>query len=89
MGVCIFQLYPHLPGGVAASEYDTFHSLILNEEFCRLGVPGLYDGLGGGMAIGLPPVSEFASLAVRDEVVPRVLSGQRRICLAISGVHYG
>eukprot|EP00793_Prasinoderma_coloniale_P000398 PRCOL_00005382-RA len=78
-----------LPGGVKPEEFDYFHELIISEEFCRLGCPALGDGLAGGLTIGLPPVVNFAPPALRDEVVPRVLSGERRIALAISDAYAG
>lgn len=82
----------HLPvkmiGGVDRGSFDYFHEMILHEEFCRLGLPGFQDSLATGMVIGLPPVMKFASKSVRDFVVPLVLSGAERICLAISGIAF-
>eukprot|EP00959_Pyramimonas_sp_CCMP1952_P350497 7343365-Pyramimonas_sp.AAC.3 len=46
-----------LPGRVDPERFDYFHELIIAEEFSRLGTPGLNDGLGGGLVIGLPPVT--------------------------------
>lgn len=49
-----------------------------------VGTPGYGDGLGGGMVIGLPPVVNFGRPELAAKVVPEVLSGRKRICLAIS-----
>lgn len=37
------------------------------------------------MVIGLPPVAHFAKPAVRDKVMRQVLTGEKTLCLAISG----
>jgi len=73
-----------LPGGVKPEEFDYFHELIAHEEISRLGLPSLVDGLGAGLVIGLPPVLVFGSNQLRMKVVPEVLRGEKRICLAIS-----
>ena len=36
------------------------------------------------MIIGLPPVLHFGSKALKDKIIPEVLSGEKKICLAIS-----
>jgi predicted heme/steroid binding protein len=80
---------PHLASfesicGVPVAEYDYFHEMILHEEFSNLGLPGFQDSLGTGMVIGLSPVINFAKKEVKARVVPQILSGQERICLAIT-----
>eukprot|EP00933_Yihiella_yeosuensis_P001533 TRINITY_DN10252_c0_g1_i1.p1 TRINITY_DN10252_c0_g1~~TRINITY_DN10252_c0_g1_i1.p1 ORF type:complete len:530 (+),score=105.16 TRINITY_DN10252_c0_g1_i1:124-1713(+) len=70
--------------GVKPSEFDAFHEQIAHEEMGRLECPAFNDGLGAGFCIGLPPVLHFAPPAIRDRVVPEVLLGKKRICLAIS-----
>jgi alkylation response protein AidB-like acyl-CoA dehydrogenase len=50
----------------------------------RLQCPSYNDGLGAGFCIGLPPVAMFCPPHIRDKVVPEVLLGNKRICLAIS-----
>merc|ERR1719437_287304 len=70
--------------GVKPSEFDHFHELIAHEEMGRLNCPSFNDGLGAGFCIGLPPVLHFAPAHIRDKVVPEVLRGDKRICLAIS-----
>jgi len=70
--------------GVKPSEFDHFHELIAHEEMGRLTYPAYSDGLGAGFCIGLPPVMHFAPPPIRDRVLPEVLRGEKRICLAIS-----
>ena len=46
-------------------------------------------GLMAGSVIGLPPVLNFGSDALKSRVVSDVLSGRRLICLAISEAFAG
>lgn len=70
--------------GVKPSEFDHFHELIAHEEMGRLNCPSYNDGIGAGFCIGLPPVLHFAPPHIRDKVLPEILRGNKRICLAIS-----
>lgn len=78
------KLAPTLPGGVTHEEFSYFHELIAHEEMARLGAPGYTDGLGAGMVIGLPPVMQFGPKWMKEQVAKEVLSGEQRICLAIT-----
>lgn len=70
--------------GIKPEEFDSFHELITHEEITRLGCPGLLDGLGSGLVIGLPAVIAFGTPAMKKTVVPECVLGDKRICLAIS-----
>lgn len=74
----------NLPGGVKPEEFDYFHEMIAHEETARLGTPGFADGITAGLTIGLPPIFNFGSPALKSKIVPEVLSGEKRICLAIT-----
>lgn len=76
-------------GDVAPEEFDYFHELILTQELCRTGTRGFGDGLSAGMVIGLPPVLNFASPQLKEQIVPAVLNGDKVICLAISEAFAG
>ncbi|KAF8656805.1 hypothetical protein AX16_002355 [Volvariella volvacea WC 439] len=79
-----------LMGGIVKPEqFDYFHELIVTQELARCGQRGYGDGLLAGSVIGLPPVLNFGSDAIKAKVVPDVLSGQRLICLAISEAFAG
>lgn len=78
------KLVPSLPGGVKPEEFDYFHELIAHEEIARIACPGYVDGLGAGMVIGLPPVTQFGPKWMKEKVAKEVLTGVKRICLAIS-----
>ncbi len=69
-------------GGISEG-IDIWYHNIVNEELARIGA----GGVGANLMvhnIGLPPVANFASDALRREVVPAVLSGEKRISLAIT-----
>eukprot|EP00240_Pyramimonas_obovata_P002298 CAMPEP_0118924594 /NCGR_PEP_ID=MMETSP1169-20130426/2660_1 /TAXON_ID=36882 /ORGANISM="Pyramimonas obovata, Strain CCMP722" /LENGTH=522 /DNA_ID=CAMNT_0006865721 /DNA_START=158 /DNA_END=1726 /DNA_ORIENTATION=- len=73
------------PNGIPPEKFTYFHEMIVHEELSRLGCPGLIDGLGAGMIIGLPPVIRFAKdRALAQRVGTEVLQGKKRICLAIT-----
>ncbi|KAL0954473.1 hypothetical protein HGRIS_003443 [Hohenbuehelia grisea] len=71
-------------GLVKPEEFDYFHELIITQELARCGARGYGDGLLGGKVIGLPPVLNFGSDALKKKVLPDVLAGKKFICLAIS-----
>ncbi|OZJ03889.1 hypothetical protein BZG36_03959 [Bifiguratus adelaidae] len=74
----------NLPGGLKPEEMDFFHEQIMHEESARIGCPGFSDGLGAGLMIGLPPIFNFGSYEMQQKIIPEVLSGRKRICLAIT-----
>ena len=45
---------------------------------------GFVAGCGDGLCIGLPVVGQFGPEWMQDTVLPSVLSGRKRICLAIT-----
>ncbi|KAF9468138.1 peroxisomal acyl-CoA-dehydrogenase [Collybia nuda] len=76
-------------GIVRPEEFDYFHELIITQEYSRTGQRGYGDGMMSGSVIGLPPVLNFGSEAIKAKVVPDVLSGKKLICLAISEAFAG
>ena len=74
----------NLPANVSPSEFDYFHEMIAHEEVYALGLAGYGDALGTGLVIGLPPILHFGKPQIQQKVVPQVLNGEKRICLAIS-----
>lgn len=78
-----------LPGGISVDEFDMFHEQIAHEEYGRLGAPSYQDGLGAGFVIGLMPVVYFAPKPIQDKVIPECISGDKRICLAVSEAWVG
>ena len=86
------QILPSCVGGKWQTEYigpgpdsfDAFHELIMIDELSRCGSGGVMWGIMGGLAIGLPPVIQFASKYIKDKCVADCLRGEKRICLCIT-----
>lgn len=68
-------------GGTGAG--DTFLKVAVSEELMRSTSGGLVASLGS-LDIGLPPVAKWAQPSVREQVVPRVLRGEKISALAIT-----
>ncbi|KAH8658463.1 acyl-CoA dehydrogenase-like protein [Xylariales sp. PMI_506] len=67
--------------GIKAEEWDGFHDLILWDELTRGGnIASVFIGL----VVGAPPLRHFASTWLKEKILPEILSGQKRICLAIT-----
>ena len=73
-----------LPGNVPREKWDTWCSLILTEELTRIGFVGVVWGLGGGNAIGCPPIARFGTPEQRRRWLPHVARGDLRFCLGIT-----
>lgn len=74
--------FPERFGGTSEG-IDIWHKNIVNEELSRVGV----GGVGATLMvhnIGLPPVINFGNEDLKQEVAPQVLSGNKRISLAIT-----
>lgn len=65
-------------------EYDAFAGTLVIDEVCRAGSGSLIWFLSGGFGIGLPPVINYAAPDVQQKVIPDVIAGKKRICLAIT-----
>lgn len=73
-----------LPGNMPFGKWDTWCSLILTEELTRIGFVGVVWGLGGGNAIGGPPVARFGTEMQRRRWLPGIARGEVRFCLGIT-----
>jgi alkylation response protein AidB-like acyl-CoA dehydrogenase len=74
---------------VDGNEWDSFHELILVDEFARCASGGVLWGLLGGFSIGLPPIILFANEQLKQRIVPQCVSGEKTICLAITEPYAG
>lgn len=74
--------YPEAYGGVSEG-IDSWHSWITNDELARIGVGGIAASLMVH-GIGLPPVINWGSEAMKAEIAPPVLSGDKHISLGIT-----
>ena len=86
---------PHLKGlklmdgVITPEEFDFFHESILTYELGRLGTRGYFDGLLAGGVIGLPPILNYGSPAIKAKIIPEVFQAKKFICLAITEAFAG
>lgn len=71
------------PEEYGGSGGDIFCKIAASEELMRAGSGGLVASLGS-IDIGLPPVSKWGSTALKERVIPPVVSGDKIIALAIT-----
>ena len=69
---------------VKPEQWDLFHEMLLTDELSRSGSGGLVWNLIGGFGIGCPPVVKFGKKSLVDRILPDILNGDKRICLAIT-----
>jgi alkylation response protein AidB-like acyl-CoA dehydrogenase len=69
---------------VPPEKWDHFHEMIITDELSRTGSGGLVWGLIGGYGIGAPPLFKFGKKKLVQRIGPDILSGKKRICLAIT-----
>lgn len=82
-GIGLLQLgYPEEYGGISEG-IDIYHQNIVAEELARTSLGGINSTLLVH-GIGLPPVVNFASAAIKQQVIPPIMRGQKRISLAIT-----
>ena len=74
--------YPEAYGGTREG-IDVFHAVIAAQEMSRLGSGGVATALNTHL-IGLPPIINFASEALKLRVAPDIIAGRKIIALAIS-----
>jgi alkylation response protein AidB-like acyl-CoA dehydrogenase len=73
-----------LPAGIPYEEWDVYCSVIVGDEFSRLGWCGVTWGLGGGNGIGCPPIARFGTEEQKKRWLPGVAQGKIRFCLGIT-----
>jgi acyl-CoA dehydrogenase len=83
------QVGIHQIGPVKIEDFNSFHGSIYVSEMIRSGLNGPASALTTGVAYGLPPLLKFASKELQSRVVPDLLLGRKRICIAISEVEAG
>ncbi|BGO93925.1 hypothetical protein NBRC10512v2_006243 [Rhodotorula toruloides] len=73
-----------VPGGFDPAEWDAFHNFIVVDEMSRCGSGGILYGLLGGFAISCGPILHFGSDELKKRILPSLLKGEKRSCLAIT-----
>jgi len=69
---------------VAPEKWDLFHELLLTDELSRAASGGFVWNVIGGFGIGCPPVIKFGKPELKKRILPGILNGDKRICLAIT-----
>lgn len=78
------HLTSHTPKCVPTAQWDLFHELLLTDELSRSGSGGFVWNVLGGFGIGCPPVVKHGKKELVNRIVPGILNGDKRICLAIT-----
>lgn len=77
-------------GVVKGEEYDYFHDLVVSQEIVRANMRGFQDGNMAGMTISLTAVHQWCKDdELRERVSREVLSGKKKICLAVTEAFAG
>merc|ERR1711939_242479 len=82
--------YPsQLAGGktiksVPPEKWDLFHEMLLTDEMSRCGSGGFVWNVIGGFGIGCPPLVKHGKKELVQRILPEILNGDKRICLAIT-----
>ncbi|KAB8337255.1 hypothetical protein FH972_021557 [Carpinus fangiana] len=69
---------------VPPEKWNQFHELIITDELARVGSGGFVWNVLGGFGIGCPPVLKYGKKELVDRIMPGILNGDKRICLAIT-----
>jgi len=69
---------------VPHEKWDLFHEMLLTDELSRTGSGGFVWNVIGGFGIGCPPLVKFGKKSLVDRILPGILNGDKRICLAIT-----
>ncbi|KAG9244510.1 acyl-CoA dehydrogenase-like protein [Calycina marina] len=72
--------YP-IAAGIRAAEWDGFHDFIIWDELYR--APSISSAFIG-LVVGVPPLKTYASTELQAKILPEILEGRKRICLAIT-----
>jgi len=79
-----------LLGGIKGEDFDYHHDLIINQELARANARGFQDGSLAGMMISLTAVRQWLNNEeLREKVTQECLSGEKKICLAITEAFAG
>jgi acyl-CoA dehydrogenase len=74
-----------LMGGLLrVEEFDALHGYIYGDEMARSGLAGPGASLTTGMAFGVPLILKFGSAELQGRVLPDLLTGRKRCCIAIT-----
>ncbi|KAI3577739.1 acyl-CoA dehydrogenase/oxidase [Fusarium oxysporum f. sp. albedinis] len=73
-----------LAGGLKIEDFDYMHFSIYITEMRRMGIGGPASSLSTGMAYGMPPIITYGSAELQKRLLPDLIKGKKRICIAIT-----
>lgn len=73
-----------LAGDLSIEEFDYMHFSIYITEMRRIGIGGPASSLSTGMAYGMPPIITYGSAELQNRLLPDLIRGKKRICIAIT-----
>jgi len=79
----------NLPCNIFHKDFDYFHELVVHDEFVNIGCFQYVSGLIAGYSIGIPPLVHFGTPLQIERLVPPIVRGEKKICLAISEPYAG
>jgi len=71
-------------GVVKVEEWDYLHTSIYVDEMSWSGLSGPGASITVGMAFGVPPLIKFGSHELQERFLPELLTGRKRMCIAIT-----
>ncbi|KAE8153220.1 acyl-CoA dehydrogenase/oxidase [Aspergillus avenaceus] len=69
---------------VPVAEWDYMYTGIYCDELSRSGLAGPAASLNAGFAFGIPPIIKYGSAELQERVLPDLLTGRKRACIAIT-----
>ncbi|RAL01248.1 acyl-CoA dehydrogenase family protein [Aspergillus ibericus CBS 121593] len=79
-----------LGGVIDGKEFDYLHDMVLSQELVRANARGFQDGNMAGMCISLTAVQQWLrNEPLRQKVTEEVLSGKKKMCLAVTEAFAG
>lgn len=72
------------PAGLDPAKWTPFHDFVLVDTLCTVGAGSAFMALHSGIAYGTGPILHFANEQMKRKVLPDVLNGKKKICLAIT-----
>jgi acyl-CoA dehydrogenase len=73
-----------LLGGLGIEDFDYMHFSIYISEMRKVGIGGPTSSLSTGMAYGMPPIITYGSQELQRRLLPDLILGKKRICIAIT-----
>ena len=71
-------------GPLKVEDFDYVHFSIYIAELHRSGLIGPPSSIAAGISYGLPPILKFGDRQLQQRVLPDLLTGKKRICIAIT-----